>query len=303
MKVKISDRVAEFLKRQEIRHVFGIVGAGNAHIFDSIVRLGFTEIVCVHHEQAATMAMQAYYRTCGKVTAAILTTGGGSANGITGVVGAWMDSMPGLVISGNENSKYTRPENPLRIWGVQGYDSVEMVRKVTKYASRVLDGRQIDVELEKAYRLSGSGRPGPCWLDIPMNLQSSEVEERDLEKVQTPSQDVTAQNASAEKSAEETLSLLVKSERPLLWLGIGIRHSGAVDKIKPLLDTLRVPALVSWAGIDMIESDDGPMVLEVNSSPGLEGIEKTTGLDVAASVIEQIEHDVQPTVRSVSVGT
>ncbi|MBI2095797.1 MAG: thiamine pyrophosphate-binding protein, partial [Candidatus Omnitrophica bacterium] len=115
MKVKVSDCIAEFLKRHGIRHVFGIVGAGNAHIFDSITRLGFTEIVCVHHEQAATMAMQSYYRVSGKVTAAILTTGGGSVNGITGVVGAWMDSMPGLVISGNENSRHTRSENPLRV--------------------------------------------------------------------------------------------------------------------------------------------------------------------------------------------
>ena len=110
--MKVSDYIADFLAEKGIRHVFGIVGAGDAHIFDSITRKGYTEIVCVHHEQAACMAMQTYYRTSGIVTAAILTTGGGSTNATTGVVGAWADSIPGLIISGNENSKFTHPDNP-----------------------------------------------------------------------------------------------------------------------------------------------------------------------------------------------
>ncbi|HEY4797598.1 MAG TPA: thiamine pyrophosphate-binding protein, partial [Bacteroidia bacterium] len=105
MQIKVSDAIADFLERKQIKHVFGIVGAGNVHIFDSIYKKGYTEIICVHHEQAATMAMQTYYRTCGKMSASILTTGGGSTNGVTGVVSAWADSIPGLIISGNENSK------------------------------------------------------------------------------------------------------------------------------------------------------------------------------------------------------
>ena len=104
--MKISDLIADFLEEKEIRHVFGIIGAGNAHIFDSIFSKGYTEIVCVHHEQAACMAMQTYYRLTGKVTAAILTTGAGSTNASTRVVSAWADSIPGIVISGNENSRF-----------------------------------------------------------------------------------------------------------------------------------------------------------------------------------------------------
>jgi len=95
MTSKVSDQIAEFLAEKGIRHVFGIVGAGNAHIFDSIDRRGFTEIVCVHHEQAGVMAMMTYFRTSGQVSASILTTGAGSANGVTGVVSAWMDSVRG----------------------------------------------------------------------------------------------------------------------------------------------------------------------------------------------------------------
>ena len=130
-KKKSADLIADFLARHDMRQVFGIIGAGNAHIFDAIARKGATEMVCVHHEQAACMAVQTWFRITGKPTAAILTTGGGSTNGLTGVVGAYMDSMPALIISGNENSRFTRPENPLRAWGVQGYDSAEVVRKVT----------------------------------------------------------------------------------------------------------------------------------------------------------------------------
>src|SRR6185312_13471970 len=101
---KVSELVAEFLAKNKIRHVFGIVGAGNASLFDAIAQLGETQIVCVHHEQAAVMAAGAYFRTNGVVSAAILTTGAGSTNGVTGVVSTWMDSIPVLILSGNENS-------------------------------------------------------------------------------------------------------------------------------------------------------------------------------------------------------
>src|ERR1051326_588995 len=126
MKIKVSDYIAHFIEQHSIRHIFGIIGSGNAHIFDSVYHGGFTEIVCVHHEQAACMAAQTYFRTNGIVTVALLTTGGGSSNGITGVVSAWADSIPLLVLSSNENSKHTRPDNPLRMWGTQGFDIISM---------------------------------------------------------------------------------------------------------------------------------------------------------------------------------
>ena len=256
MKVKVSDLVAEFLENKGIKHVFGIVGAGDVHIFDSILQRGFTEIVCVHHEQTATMAMQTYYRTCNTVTASIVTTGAGSTNAITGVVSAWMDSIPSIIISGNENSKYTDEDNPLRIWGVQGFDSVHMNSKVTKYSNRVTDPNQVCFELEKAYYIAKSDRPGPCWLDIPMNIQASVVDTDLMEKFE-PSDIETSLRLSGtllKEKIDEVVDLLSKSQRPLLWLGHGIRLSGAVSQIEKLLSTLNVPALVSWAGIDMVDS-------------------------------------------------
>ena len=136
--MKVSDAIAEFLKQKEIRHVFGIVGSANSHIFDSISNLGYTEIICVHHEQAATMAMQTYYRVSGEITAAIVTAGGGSSNAITGVLSAWADSIPGIIISGQENTRFINSMNGMRMWGVQGFDIVEMVKKITKYSGKKL---------------------------------------------------------------------------------------------------------------------------------------------------------------------
>ena len=251
---KVSDQIASFLAAKGIRHVFGIVGAGNAHLFDSIAALGETEIVCVHHEQAAVMAAQTYYRTRGVVTAAVLTTGGGSTNATTGVVGAWADSIPVLVLSGNEHSRHARPDNPLRMWGVQGYDSSAMVEDVTKRAVRLADPPAVLGELEQAYALTTQGRPGPVWVDVPMDVQAAVAESA---PVPAPA---PAPPPDLEESAAAVAELLRGAQRPLLWLGHGIRLAGAVDRIDPLLDATGAPALVSWAGIDMADSDDPRIV-------------------------------------------
>ncbi len=254
---KAADLIAEFLERHGIRHAFGIIGAGNVHIFDAIDRRGFTEIVCVHHEQAACQAVQTYYRTSGQLPAALLTTGGGSTNATTGVVSAWMDSIPALVISGNENSRYTRPENPLRIWGVQGYDSSGMMAKVTKYQNRVLDPLRVIYELEKARHIALDGRPGPCWIDVPMDIQSSQVDPAALLHFDPAAEPkpAPADHARLDAIVARVIDRLKAAQRPLLWLGHGIRLAGAVAKVEPLVDALGVPTLVSWAGLDMIDSD------------------------------------------------
>jgi len=250
--VKISDRVALLLEEMGIRHAFGIIGAGNVHLFESIARHGYTEIVCVHHEQAATMAMQTYYRMHGKLAAALLTTGGGATNGVTGIVSAWADSIPGLVIAGNENSKYMTATNHLRMWGVQGYDSSGMVDKVTKHSVRVLDPALTLFELEKAAHIAVDKRPGPTYVEIPMNIQATRIDASELKRFVPKSVEPTAAPAGAVARVVESLR---RAERPVLWLGNGIRLAGAVDELPALLDKLDLPALVSWAGIDMLDSD------------------------------------------------
>jgi len=254
MQRKVSDLIAEFLKHKEIKHVFGIIGAGNAHIFDSIHSLGYTEIICVHHEQAACMAMQTYYRTSGKITAALLTTGGGSTNGVTGVVSAWADSIPGIIISGNENSKYIELHENVRMWGVQGYDSLQMVEKVTKYTDRVLEPNDTIHILDKAVQIALHGRPGPCWIDIPMNIQSSFVEEKPLPLIELPNLYIQ-DTEQLESTVQELIQQLNKARRPLFWLGNGIRLADAQNLVQELIEDFSIPTLVSWAGIDLVDSN------------------------------------------------
>ena len=259
---KVNDVIAEFLKDQEIRHVFGIVGAGNAQIFDAITRLGFTEIICVHHEQAAVMAATTYYRMTGKVTVVLLTTGAGSTNGVTGVVSAWMDSMPVLVISGNENSRFTTAENPLRIWGVQGYDSTQMVEKVTKWTDRIMKPEKVLNVISRAYAIASASRQGPVWIDIPMNVQAALVKMNDLEPAALNGYEfsnisVTGQSRviNSEAGLIAVQEMLASAERPVLWLGNGIRLAGAEDRVLQLVDTLGIPTLVSWQACDILDSN------------------------------------------------
>jgi len=259
---RVSDYIAQFLADKEVRHIFGIVGAGNAQTFDAITRLGFTEIICVHHEQAAVMAAIAYYRITGKVSVALLTTGGGSANGVTGVVNAWMDSMPVVVISGNENSRFTSPENRLRIWGVQGYDSPYMVGKVTKWSERLMVPEKILNVISKAYSIASEPRTGPVWIDIPMNVQGAWVNPDTLEPgvSRMPNIEVNLENRPAgvmdcKDGVSAMQKMLSPSHRPVLWLGHGIRLAGAADRVRPLVEALQIPTLVSWQACDILDSD------------------------------------------------
>ena len=252
--IKVSELIAESLEQLGIKHVFGMIGAGNVHLFEAIAKRGYTEIVCIHHEQAATMAMQTYYRINGRLAACLLTTGAGATNGVTGILSAWADSIPGIVIAGNENSKFIKVDNPLRMWGVQGYDSVEMVRKITKYAHRVMEPSQAVHEIQKAAFIALHERPGPCWIEIPMDVQSSRIEQAtSVQFVPLPIEDSIT--AGVLEQVKQVAQSLYSSQRPVLWLGHGIRLAGAEKKLESLLKALGIPAIVSWAGIDMIDSD------------------------------------------------
>ena len=167
----IADEVANWLAEKGITHAFGIIGGGNFVLWDAISRKGFTEIVPTHHEQAAVMSAAYFYRTSGVVAAALCTTGAGSTNAITGVVAAYMDSIPVLVLSGNEASKYMGKTT--RVWGVQGYGSSELVREVTKDSCRATPESTIPY-LEHLYKLALRPRMGPVWLDICKDVQGAE---------------------------------------------------------------------------------------------------------------------------------
>ena len=129
----VSDLIAKFLKDNKIKVAFGIIGSANSYIFDSIQKMGYTKLVYVHHEQAAVMAAGAYYRTNGKLAVALVTAGPGAANAITGVVSNWADSIPTLIISGQEATRYLNDHKELRMLGTQGFEAEKMVKNITKY--------------------------------------------------------------------------------------------------------------------------------------------------------------------------
>jgi acetolactate synthase-1/2/3 large subunit len=245
--VKVSDVIANYLKEKGIEVVFGIIGSANSHIFDSINKLGYTKIINTHHEQAAVLAMGAHYRASGKLSAAIVTAGGGATNAVTGVVSNWADSIPGIIISGQENYNYVSTQEALRMYGTQGLNITKMVSEVTKKAIAFDDQMNIQDVLEELDEETISGRPGPVWLDVPMNLQAKMVDKRDW-KLTEP--------VTLDTNVELIVDEINKSKRPVIVGGNGIRLSGAKKQFNDLLNYLRIPTLLTWSGIDLLEDNN-----------------------------------------------
>ena len=166
----VADQIAEWLYEKGITHAFGIIGGGNVALWDAITRLGKTKIVCVHHEQAAAMSAIYYFRASSKIALCLVTTGAGSTNAITGVMAAWMDSVPLIVISGNDATNYLSQD--LRVKGTQAYRSHEVVQTFTKWSNRAHKEVPIRAQLEMALRVALDGRQGPVWLDVPKDVQT-----------------------------------------------------------------------------------------------------------------------------------
>lgn len=170
----VADQVAQWLAEKEISHAFGIIGAGNVSLWDAIARLGRTELIPVHHEQAGAMASSYFNRIRGRIgSVVLLTTGGGAANAITGVLAAYMDSIPLLVLSGNEPSPYL--EKTMRVQGVQGFQTSETVKPFCKLAHGARSDRALLMMLQFAFDIAQKPRPGPAWVDIPRDIQVKEA--------------------------------------------------------------------------------------------------------------------------------
>ncbi|MBK8727240.1 MAG: thiamine pyrophosphate-binding protein [Holophagaceae bacterium] len=249
--MKVGHYIAGFLAAQGARHVFAISGAANVHILEGVDDQPELEYVCPHHEQAGVMASLAYHRISGRMAVMITTAGPGAANAIIGVLDAWADSIPSMVISGQEKSAWARQENPLRMWGVQGTDVVRMVSGICKYAAMVSDPGTIRYHLERACHEANTGRPGPVWLDIPVDVQTAQVDPGALAGFTPPAEPPPDLGAPL----REILALLGAAQRPVLWIGHGIRLAGAMGLLGPLLERVPAPCLTSWNGADMLAAD------------------------------------------------
>jgi len=252
--IKLSEAIADLLAQQGVRHVFGIIGSANAHLFDAIYRHPDLSLICLHHEQACVMAAHGYYMQSGTMAAVLVTAGAGTTNLLTGVVGAWADSVPVLIICGQEATKQFKGNNLARMVGIQGVYTEAIYGTCTKSVITCQQPEQVIQEVLKALVLSKAERPGPCMVDIPIDLQgvkldSQRIKQINAEVMQVPQAVV---KGLSQESLDSLVSTLRRAEAPLLWLGNGLRRLDGAT-LQRLVQDLGIPYLTSWTAADLLD--------------------------------------------------
>jgi acetolactate synthase I/II/III large subunit len=251
--IKVSDYVAQFLADRGVKHIFMLAGGGAMHLVDSFGRQIGVEYVCCLHEQAAAFAAQAYAEYLGGLGAALVTTGPGGTNTVTGLAAAWLDSTACIFISGQVKRADLLTGRGVRSMGPQEVDIVAVVTPLTKYAKTLIDPNDVRYELEKAVHCATSGRRGPVWLDVPLDVQAAIVDEASLRGF-TPNPAVNRTRDIRERAAQ-AIELLKKAERPVLFIGNGARQAHLAGMVEEFVNALRVPVLLTWKTADMLPDD------------------------------------------------
>ena len=251
--MKFTDVIANFLNKNGIKSAFGLQGGAVVHIFDSLEKAGLNVTYC-HHEESVALAAVANSKVTEKPGCAVVTSGPGCTNAITGLLAAWQDSIPCIFISGQVRSSHMSYGKKIRQLGTQEVPIIDIVKPITKFA-KVIDSKENILEiLEKALIEAVSGRPGPVWLDIPLDFQWEEVElsENEIKKIKKQS--------NAKENSEEKISkfkeMLSSSKRPLFVLGYGLRLSGALDRYKSFLKKKNYSFVTTWTAADFFPSDE-----------------------------------------------
>ena len=254
---KLSDYVVERVKGAGVRHVFLVPGGGAMHLNDA---LGRSDLTLVHnlHEQASAIAAEAYAKATDGLGAAFVTTGPGGTNAVTGLAGAWLDSTPCIFISGQVKRADMKGDSGVRSVGAQEVDIVSVVRSLTKYAVTVTEPESIRRHLDEALHLATTGRPGPVWIDIPLDVQGSQIDPETLAAFTPPAETGASSGASLSEQVAATFRLLEKAERPVLLVGHGVRLARGQEELHRVLDLLGIPVLLTWLAIDLL-GDDHPL--------------------------------------------
>lgn len=258
LKVKVSDYIAKYLVSKGIIYNFTVPGGGAMHLNVSFGHQEGMHNIFMQHEQAAAMAAEAYFRMKNQLPLVCCTTGPGGTNTLTGVLGAWLDSIPMLVISGQVKYSATVRSTgfPMRIYGDQEFDIVKVVEPMTKFAEMVTMPELVKYYLDKALFLAMHGRPGPVWLDIPQNVQNAYIDPDDFVEFHEEEMTNTLPQIVSDQILELIIDKIKEAKRPVFYTGVEIRTKGAYAAFLTLARKLNIPVVTSFDGIDILPDDD-----------------------------------------------
>lgn len=248
-----ADVLVRELKSHGVDIIFSITGAGNLAIIDAITRDGDITLVYSHHEQAAVMEAQGYSRITSKLGVALVTTGAGTSNAVTGILSAYLDSIPVLLISGNESSYHCGNPYKLRAYGVQGFDSCAVLKPVSKMVSRITTVQEISSILQSSVSQALKGRMGPVHIDFPMDLQRKQINQEEIIRNE---RNTFLPVMSFPSNLNELSDAISKAIAPLFYFGNGIRNTNTIKQARLLIETTGIPYILSWSAIDLFPESD-----------------------------------------------
>lgn len=254
--VKVSNFIFQYLvEKYGIEHCFLVTGGGAMHLNDAVGHTPGLTYICNHHEQASAIAAEGYYRTCGKLCVTNVTTGPGGTNAVTGVLGQFLDSIPGLYISGQIKTstyKHTYPYLNLRQLGDQEADIVSIVTPITKYAKTVYNPLDIKYEIDKAIAIARDGRPGPVWLDIPLDVQGAMVDETKMKEFDLSELIDPVKHDFVDQQIIQLIAKIKNSKSPVIYVGNGVRLAKREQQFIELAEVLNIPIVTAISGSDII---------------------------------------------------
>ena len=257
--MKFSDYLANYLYKKKLRNIFSVTGAGSMHFNDSIGSHPGLNVIYTHHEQSAAMAAEGDARISRMPGVVNVSTGPGGTNTLTGVTGAWVDSIPMLVISGQVMKKDIGTDKGFRQLGVQEANVVQMAKPVTKFCKTIKDPYDVEIILDKAIQLSISGRPGPVWVEIPLDIQSYNLDLKKIKKTKKKIKSRIKKNIP-KNIKNKILKLIKNSKKPIIISGYGIRSAKAEAEFKKFVKLSKIPVINSWNTIDLINSNSSDVI-------------------------------------------
>ena len=249
--IRVSDLIIKYFEKQKIRHIFLLPGGGNMFLVDAVAKSKKIKGIPFHHEHAATIAAESYSRITDNLGVAIVTTGPGSSNAITGLLGSWIESIPLVIISGQVKTSDINSKINLRQQGVQGADIINIVKSITKYSVRLKKKDNFHKILIKSVNIAKSGRPGPVWIEVPLDVQSQLTVNKKFKFYDKKNKDIIKNK----KILQKIKSLIYNSQRPVFLVGHGVRLSGGVDAFLKTLKNIKIPTLLTWNAMDILEYD------------------------------------------------